>query len=218
MKPVVPERESSLYDCLTSSQVVQGYQTFRTLTRPSCQTLSVPNLNGMNHYRRNSNSSSNEADEESSLSSLNSNHFIPINSESSEQDQQQTFHSNSSITVIQTNLSTFRTTNSSNGIPSKASDIKKRSNGRKQPSNISLSNNSNPSSFTTSTNDSTSLPLPPPPPPPPSSSTEEEKKILNENENSKENASTSDFQSQIEEAKNRLKKVDGEKNSNDECK
>lgn len=221
MKPLVPERDSSLYESVsTNQQGISGYQTFRS------QVKLHSNSTGRNEMRRNSNSSSNEADEESSLSSLNSNQFICQTFES-QQDEQQTnlLYSNSSLTIINTNLSTFKS-GTTNGNPSRPSDVKRRSNGRKQPPNIVQMNNSNPS---LTTNSSSSSPpvgpsTPPPPPPPPLPLDFNQKKIfldqpkISDDEKLTRKSSPTDFQNQIEEAKNRLKKIDGETIENDESK
>ncbi len=183
IKPLVPERDSSLYECFSTSQSPQVYNTFRPLNRGSPSTISVPNLSSTTNLRHNSNSSSNEADEESSLSSLNSNNVPTIN-----------YHDeNNSIITSLSNMSTFK----SNILPSKPSDIKKRSNNRKQIyTTLNLNNNNNTSSIINE--NETSTPPPPPPFPP---------NLDLENENKREISMKSDFQSQIEQAKSHLKKV-----------
>jgi len=200
-KPLVPERDSSLYECFSSSQTQQVYNTFRPLIRGSPSTTSVPNLSSITtNHRHNSNSSSNEADEESSLSSLNSNNVLPIIPISIEENSL-------------SNMSTFKTINS-NILPSKPSEIKRRSNNRKQIYATLNSNNNNNSSSTITENETCSS-APPPPPPPPfpvnfDSSNKIEIQISSKNEPIK---SPSDFQNQIEQAKTRLKKVDIETTS-----
>ena len=220
MKPAVPERDSSLYECVATSQ---GFQTFRSVSRNSCQTRPFGQLNGRNEMRRNSNSSSNEADEESSLSSLNSNQFVcPAAGESTTSDEPQTttnlLFTSSSLTVINTNFSTFKsstmTSTSTSANPARPSDVKRRSNGRKQPSTIGPTNNSNPSLATTTSEPNSSTP--PPPPPLPVDFNEERSRAKPSSSSS--SSSPTDFQNQIEEAKNRLKKIDAEKNENDEGK
>ncbi len=169
------------------------YNTFRPLIRGSPSTTSVPNLSSITtNHRHNSNSSSNEADEESSLSSLNSNNVLPI----------------IPITIEEnslSNMSTFKTINS-NILPSKPSEIKRRSNNRKQIyATLNLNNNNNSSSTITENETCSSAPPPPPPPFPVNLD------LKNKNEN--ENSFKSDFQSQIEQAKTRLKKVNNESSS-----
>ena len=187
-KPLVPERDSSLYECFSSSQSQQIYNTFRPLIRGSPSTISVPNLSSITNHRHNSNSSSNEADEESSLSSLNSNNVLPIIPILIEE-------------ISLSNMSTFKTINS-NILPSKPSEIKRRSNNRKQIYATLNSNNNNNTSSIIIENETSS---PPPPPPPPFPVNLD---LKNKNEN--EILLKSDLQSQIEQAKTRLKKVNNE--------
>ncbi|UJR38535.1 hypothetical protein I4U23_031202 [Adineta vaga] len=163
-KPLVPERDSSLYECFSSTRTI----------------------NPLSNHRCNSNSSSNEADEESSLSSLNSNHLLT----KTEENPSQIYMSPSS-----TNMSTFKTMNLNN-LPSKASEIKKRSNNRKPTyGTLNLNNNNNNNSSTILLENEISSP--PPPPPLPENFGLPKKTNLNK--------SSSDFQNQIEEAKTRLK-------------
>ncbi|CAF2809652.1 unnamed protein product [Rotaria sp. Silwood2] len=210
-KPLVPERDSSLYDCVSSSQNQQEYNTFRPLSRGSPSTVIVPNLLSTTNVRRNSNSSSNEADEESSLSSLNSNHVLPTNQISIEENST-TIYMTSSLSTNTTNMTTFKTT--SNLLPSKPSDIKKRSNNRKQTyaafnSNNNNNNNSVPITIENETCSGLALPPPPPPPPPPFPvNFDVPIKIEHQTSSKCESITTiSDFQAQIEQAKTHLKKV-----------
>ncbi len=88
-------------------------------------------------------------------------------------------------------MSTFK----SNILPSKPSEIKRRSNNRKQIyTTLNLNNNNNTSSIINENETST----PPPPPPFPSNLDFESKNQV---------PIKSDFQSQIEQAKTRLKQV-----------
>ena len=184
MKPLVPERDSSLYECFSSStQNQQIYNTFRPLNRPSSTTTTTTTTTNV---RLNSNCSSNEADEESSLSSLNSNHLLNLNSN----------EDNLAMSTFKTNL-----------LPSKPSDIKRKSNHRKQIyATLNLNNNNNnntspssssPPSLMINENETNTSTRPPPPPPPLPNHFDIEKRTKNE----------SDFQSEIEQAKTRLKKV-----------
>ncbi|CAF3616590.1 unnamed protein product [Rotaria sp. Silwood1] len=212
-KPLIPERDSSLYDCFSSSQNQQGYNTFRPSINGSSSTTSVPNLSSTTNIRRNSNSSSNEADEESSLSSLNSNHVLPTNQISIEENST-AIYMTPSLTINTTNMSTFKTTNL-NPLPSKPSDIKKRSNNRKHTYAGLNSNNNNNTIAITIENETCSvlappLPPPPPPPPPPPFPVNFDVPIKIEHPTSSKCepiTTVSDFQAQIEQAKTRLKKV-----------
>lgn len=180
--------------------------------RGSPSTTSVPNLSSTLNLRRNSNSSSNEADEESSLSSLNSNHVLPINQMSVEENSTAVYMT-SSVCVNTTNMSTFKSTNL-NSSPSKPSDIKKRSNNRKQSCSTLNSNNNNNIIPIAIENEICPVPVSlssPPPPPPPPFPGNFDKSVKTDNETSSKCEtvkSTSDFQLEIERAKNRLKKVD----------
>lgn len=170
IKPIVPERDSSLYECFSSAQNSQIYNTFRPLNR---LTSNVSN------FRHNSNSSSNEADEESSLSSLNSNHHLNSNEEN-------------------VSMSTFK----SHSSPSKPNEIKRKSNHRKQVYatlylNSNNNNNTSPSPMINDNEMTTSAPPPPPPPLP----------NHFHSINQSTNEIKSDFQNEIEQAKTRLKKV-----------
>ncbi|CAF0957509.1 unnamed protein product [Adineta steineri] len=206
-KPLVPERDSSLYECFPSSQNPQGYNTLRSLNRGSPSTTSVPILSTTN-VRCNSNSSSNEADEESSLSSMNSNHVLPTTEENNS-----TIYMNP-LSLNSTNMSTFKTINT-NILPSKPSDIKKRSNNRKQIYATLNSNNSN--NNTTSSiileNEVTSTAPPPPPPFPTTFDSSNEPIRLIPIKSEPIKTLTSDFQTQIEQAKTRLKKIQSESSS-----
>ena len=240
-KPMVPERDSSLYESFPSSQNAQGYQTFRPLLRESSSALSVPNLTSLIDLRRNSNSSSNEADEESSLSSLNSNHVPSGNALANEQSNEENVSSIYMIPSLSTSsVSTFKATTVVPPLPSKPSDVKRRSNNRKQTcGGLNSNNNNNNSSSMISENDPcvplfssasfsssssssttgvsvTQAALPPPPPPFPvnfnvlkhvaqGSPAIVEKRSVRDSLPIR-----SDFQSQIEEAKHRLKKIKGE--------
>ncbi|CAF1148905.1 unnamed protein product [Rotaria sordida] len=210
-KPLVPERDSSLYDCFSSSQNQQGYNTFRPLNHGSPSTTSIPNLSSTTNIRRNSNSSSNEADEESSLSSLNSNHVVPTNQISIEENST-TIYMTPCLSINTTNMSTFKTTNL-NLLPPKPSDIKKRSNNRKQINTTLNSNNNNNIVSIAIENENYSTlappPLPPPPPPPPFPINFDVPIKIEYQTSSKYESITMipDFQSQIEQAKTRLKKV-----------
>jgi hypothetical protein len=212
----VPERDSSLYDCFPSSQSQQGYNTFRPLNRHSPSGISVPNLASTTNPRRNSNSSSNEADEESSLSSLNSNNQLQTSNQISVEENGTTIYMTPSLSINSTSMSTFKTTTTTtlitNPLPSKPSDIKRRSNSRKQIYATLNSNNNNNSSSILGENDNYGPPPPPPPPFPlnfdlpnkverPSSST------LLKQSKSVPLTATSDFQVQIEQARIRLKKA-----------
>ena len=148
--------------------------------------------------RCHSNSSSNEADEESSLSSLNSNHHLAKADETST-----AIYMSPSLSLTCTSMSTFKTINA-NPIPAKASDIKKRANHRKQIyAALNSNNNNNNNSPIIAENEISSLLPPPPPPPlpPPLPASFDASKLAKP---------TSDFQSQIESAKTRLKKVPSE--------
>jgi hypothetical protein len=101
-------------------------------------------------------------------------------------------------------MSTFKTINS-NILPSKPSEIKRRSNNRKQiyaTLNSNNNNNNNNTSSIITENETCSSAAPPPPPPFPVNL---DLKTKTENQ--------IDFQSQIEQAKNRLKKVNNESSS-----
>ena len=176
---MVPERDSSLYDCFAPSH-----------PRSLLPASSVPNLASL---RCNSNSSSNEADEETSLSSMNSNqinHSIEENGIG--------IYMTPSLTLSTMNMSTFKTTatTSQNPLPSKPSEVKRRSNHRKQIY-AAINSNHQPTKITENEN---SVPPPPPPPlpPPPPENFDANKKVVPIN----------DFQMQIEQAKTRLKKTD----------
>jgi hypothetical protein len=106
------------------------------------------------------------------------------------------------MTTSLSNMSTFKTINS-NVLPSKPSDIKRRSNNRKQIYATLNSNNNNNISSIITENETFSSSQPPPPPPFPINLD-----LQNKTEN--EISLKSDFQSQIEQAKTRLKKVNNE--------
>ena len=176
---MVPERDSSLYDCFTTSQ-----------SHPLLPASSVPNLSSL---RCNSNSSSNEADEETSLSSMNSNQIVPpINST---EENGIGIYMTPSLSLSTTNMSTFKTAITANALPSKPSEVKRRSNHRKQ-FYAATTLNYNPCK--TVENDNIAPAAPPPPPPPP---LPENLDAINKVE------PMNDFQIQIEQAKTRLKKT-----------
>lgn len=186
-KPIVPERDSSLYDCFTT-----------TNARPLVPAVSVPNLSTL---RCNSNSSSNEADEETSLSSMNSNQITNSNEENGIG-----IYMTPSLSLSTSNMSTFKTNTIGNTLPSKPSEVKRRSNNRKQ--HYAATN------ITTKTIENES-PAPPPPPPPPLPANFDAKPKIEPVVVSKptpkvEPVVANEFQKQIEQAKNRLKKVDVE--------
>lgn len=100
-----------------------------------------------------------------------------------------------SLTLSTMNMSTFKCSTSQNPLPSKPSEVKRRSNHRKQiyaainyPSKIN--------------ENETSTPPPPPPPPPPP--------LPDNLDMNKKTSPMNDFQLQIEQAKTRLKKIDSE--------
>lgn len=188
-KPMVPERDSSLYDCFTNSQ-----------SRSLLPATSVPNLSSI---RCNSNSSSNEADEETSLSSMNSNQINPLLHGTD--DNGIGIYMTPSLSLSTTNMSTFKTTTAAvpiNPLPSKPSEVKRRSNHRKQI--YAAINNSS----KIIENENNAPPPPPPPPPPPLPGTFEVKNKIEHEVLSKpaKIEITNDFQLQIEQAKTRLKK------------
>jgi hypothetical protein len=185
-KPIVPERDSSLYDCFTNSQ--------SQLFRPLIPAISVPNLSSI---RCNSNTSSNEADEESSASSMNSNQIIPT------EENGIGIYMTPSLSLSTTNMSTFKTA-INNPVPSKPSEVKRRSNNRKQIyAAMQLKINENENS------------APPPPPPFPinfNGVNKIEQKPLSPPLPLKQTKvePINDFQLQIEQAKTRLKKINTE--------
>lgn len=133
---------------------------------------------------------------------MNSNNvIIPINQILNDEN-----NSNIYMTTSLSNMSTFKTINT-NILPSKPSDIKKRSNHRKQIYATLNSNNNNNNNIISSTitENEISSSAPPPPPPPPFPANFDLK-----NKNESENNLKSNFQSQIEQAKTRLKKVTNE--------
>ncbi|CAF3557332.1 unnamed protein product [Adineta steineri] len=215
-KPMVPERDSSLYECFTNTQNQHVYQRFR----PLIPAISVPNLSSITNIRCNSNSSSNEADEESSLSSMNSNQIVQQTNSTEENGIG--IYMTPSLSLSTTNMSTFKTNNTNNNnnnpLPSKPSEVKRRSNNRKQIYATITSNNK------TNENETSSAPPPPPPPPPPpfpinfNSINKVEQPIPSVQSKpikveSITTTTTNDFQVQIEQAKNRLKKIDKETSS-----
>jgi hypothetical protein len=106
-------------------------------------------------------------------------------------------------------MSTFKTINA-NLLPSKPSDVKRRSNNRKQIyATLNSNNNNNNSPTIIPENETCSAPPPPPPPFPVNFDLPNkiERSIPIKFEIIKP---TSDFQIQIEQAKTRLKKVDNE--------
>ncbi|CAF4449647.1 unnamed protein product, partial [Adineta steineri] len=130
-----------------------------------------------------------------------------------------------SLSLSTTNMSTFKTNNinnnnnNNNPLPSKPSEVKRRSNNRKQIYATITSNNK------TNENETSSAPPPPPPPPPPpfpinfNSINKVEQPIPSVQskpikvESITTTTTTNDFQVQIEQAKNRLKKIDKETSS-----
>ena len=112
---------------------------------------------------------------------------------------------------LSNNMSTFKTTNS-NILPSKPSEVKRRSNTRKQiyaTLNSNNNNNNNTSSIIAENETCTSTP---PPPPPPFPVTFQLPNNIDRQTPAKSELIkvTSDFQIQIEQAKTRLKKVNTE--------
>ena len=219
-KPAVPERDSSLYDSLTNSQNQQVYHTFRPLHRESLSAVSVPNLLGLTNGRCHSNSSSNEADEELSMSSLNSNQVIQPTFQGSEENGVGIYMT-PSLSLSTSNMSTFKTstTTISSQLPSKPSEVKRRSNNRKQtyaaPQCNPNSNNNNNNNWEIPTANDTSVPptAPPPPPPPPlpanfdSMQKSDHRSTL---PTANPSTVTTEFQRQIEIAKARLKRASAE--------
>ncbi|CAF1244048.1 unnamed protein product [Rotaria sp. Silwood1] len=210
-KPIVPERDSSLYDFFTNNQNQQVYNRFQ----PLIPAISVPNLSSITNNRCNSNSSSNEADEELSLSSMNSNQIVTTTNLIEENGIG--IYMTPSLSLSTTNMSTFKTT-STNHLPSKPSEIKRRSNNRKQ---ISTTVNLNNNTLSKTIENETSIPPPPPPFPTDFDSinkiiehqlspTTEPKQIKIE---PVVTTTKDDFQMQIEQAKNRLKKINIETSS-----
>lgn len=196
-KPIVPERDSSLYDCFTNS-------------RPLVPAVSVPNLSTL---RCNSNSSSNEADEETSLSSMNSNQITNSQMNSNEENGIGIYMT-PSLSLSTSNMSTFKANTMGISLPSKPSEVKRRSNNRKQhyaATNISTKTNENESSVSVPSPPQAPPPPPPPPPLPPNFDARPKPEPVSVSKPVvKVEQVASDFQKQIEQAKNRLKKVDEE--------
>lgn len=205
-KPLVPERDSSLYDCFTNGPNASLYGRFR----PLIPATSVPNLSSIPSLRCNSNTSSNEADEESSLSSMNSNQMI-VQQAAGTEENGIGIYMTPALSLSTTNMSTFKTAPAPNPLPSKPSEVKRRSNNRKQIyATVNLSNKP-------IENEPCGPPPPPPPPfptdftaickpqapPPPPAALPKPTKVEPVTANN-------DFQAQIEQAKNRLKRVDVE--------
>lgn len=132
-----------------------------------------------------------------------------------------------SLSLSTTNMSTFKAT-SINHIPSKPSEIKRRSNNRKQISttlNFNNNNNNNNTLTKTIENETSASTTPAPPPPPPfptnfdmiTNKTEHQNLLTTEIKQNKVESvvttMTNDFQTQIEQAKNRLKKINIETSS-----
>ena len=226
---MVPERDSSLYDSLTNSQNQQVYQTFRPLHRESLSAVSVPNLLGLTNGRCHSNSSSNEADEELSMSSLNSNQVVPPTFQGTEENGVGIYMT-PSLSLSTSNMSTFKTstTTISSQLPSKPSEVKRRSNNRKQTyaapqcnHNSNNNNNNNNNNWEIPTANNTSGPPPPPPPPLPppppplpanfdSMKKSDHRSTLPTENPSITTTTTTEFQRQIEIAKARLKRASAE--------
>lgn len=156
---------------------------------------------------------------------MNSNNVLPTNQISIEENST-AIYTNPCVSINMTNMSTFKITNS-HPLPSKPSDVKKRSNNRKQIYAAFNSNNNNNTisipieneNCSTIVNNFSCLSVggsaPPPPPPPPlpvdfEITTKVEHQTKSKCESIK---STTDFQSQIEQAKTRLKKVNLETSS-----
>lgn len=205
---MVPERDSSLYECFPPTTNGQIYQTFRPLRRGSTSSaISVPNLTALANTRHNSNSSSNEADEDFSSSSMNSNPTI-----NGTDDNGIGIYMTPSLSISTTNMSTFKcsstTTTTMNSGPSKPSEVKRRSNHRKQ---IYAALNCNQHAVTAviPENETPILSVVPPPPPPPPPPLPKEKPFASPSTNRPSN-----FQEQIEQAKSRLKKVHTDTSSN----
>ena len=217
---MVPDRDSSLYDFITNGQNQPIYSRFR----PLIPATSVPNLSSTANIRCNSNSSSNEADEELSLSSMNSNQILGTTNSTEENGIG--IYMTPSISLSTTNMSTFKTA-SINHLPSKPSEVKRRSNHRKQISaalNLNTNNNNNNNSSSKTIENEIAVSLPPPAPPFPKnfesikkktehqiSSTEPEQTQI---ESISTTITTNNFQMQIEQAKNRLKKINVETSPN----
>ncbi|CAF2881473.1 unnamed protein product [Rotaria sp. Silwood2] len=210
-KPIVPERDSSLYDFFTNNQNQQVYNRFQ----PLIPAISVPNLSLIKSNRCDSNSSSNEADEELSLSSMNSNQIVPTTNLIEENGIG--IYMTPSLSLSTTNMSTFKTT-SNNHLPSKPSEVKRRSNNRKQISTtLNLNNNTLPKTI------ENEISVPPPPPPPFPTNFDSINKIQHQTSSTMELKQTkvelnittpkNDFQMQIEQAKSRLKKLNIETSS-----
>ncbi|CAF4457701.1 unnamed protein product, partial [Rotaria sp. Silwood2] len=210
-KPIVPERDSSLYDFFTNNQNQQVYNRFQ----PLIPAISVPNLSLIKSNRCDSNSSSNEADEELSLSSMNSNQIVPTTNLIEENGIG--IYMTPSLSLSTTNMSTFKTT-SNNHLPSKPSEVKRRSNNRKQISTtLNLNNNTLPKTI------ENEISVTPPPPPPFPTNFDSINKIQHQTSSTMELKQTkvelnittpkNDFQMQIEQAKSRLKKLNIETSS-----
>ncbi|CAF3228137.1 unnamed protein product [Rotaria socialis] len=214
-KPAVPARDSSLYDYFINCQNQQIYNRFQ----PLIPAVSVPNLSSITNIRCNSNSSSNEADEELSLSSMNSNLMAATTNLNEENGIG--IYMAPSLSLSTTNMSTFKVT-SSNHLPAKPSEVKRRSNNRKQTSIAIHSNNNN--ALLNSIENETFESSPPPPPPPPFPANfrsinkvePQTVSIIEQKKNKIDSALTTtknDFQMQIEQAKGRLKKINNETSS-----
>ncbi|CAF0795806.1 unnamed protein product [Didymodactylos carnosus] len=251
-KPVVPERDSSLYDCSSTTisgqpqQQQQIYGTFRPL--PSSLQTERNLATNVSNIRRNSNSSSNEADEESSLSSLNSNQhpknsFVEVTSSSTLTTNTSTasdgiYMTPSLMMNTSTPLTTFKgiaplappsvAPSFPSSFPSsidkvKPSDVKKRSMVKKQSLHAPLNsnnNNNNRDSETMNSDNEKQQSVPPPPPPFPSqlNKLSVQQQPLQESPpqlkhvNEKPVKSTpmivgnGNLQTEIEQARNRLKK------------
>ncbi|CAF1634071.1 unnamed protein product [Adineta ricciae] len=202
-KPMVPERDSSLYDCFTNNIQHHAYNRFR----PLIPAVSVPNLASMANLRCNSNTSSNEADEESSLSSMNSNQIVQQTT--SMEENGIGIYMTPSLSLSTTNMSTFKTITTNNPLPSKPSEVKRRSNNRKQ---IYATININNKVIENETSIAPPSVPPPPPPPFPTNFNSINKAPLIQPKSIKvepitTTTRTNDFQMQIEQAKNGLKKV-----------
>lgn len=208
---MVPERDSSLYECFTNSHNSQIYQTFRPSVRGLPSANSVPNLTLTNSFRRNSNSSSNEADEELSLSSMNSNQLVTTSMNVSE-DNGIGIYMTPSLSMSTSNMSTFKTTTAT-APPAKPSEVKRRSNQRKQQIYATVQPTINGDSTKFIENETQVMPIvvmPPPPPPPLPNDLDLKKVSISSNSTKSAQSSTTDFQRQIEQAKFRLRKTNDE--------
>ena len=192
---------------MTNGNPPQAYQTFRPLNRNSPSTTSVPNLTLINSFRRNSNSSSNEADEELSLSSMNSNQLVSTTMNITD-DNGIGIYMTPSLSLSTTNMSTFKSVLSATPIPAKPSDVKRRSNQRKQIY-ATLQSSSTSESPKTNENETPAMHIlsPPPPPPPLPDDLRSKKNEISPRQIKSNPPVVPDFQRQIEQARTNLKKI-----------